>query len=248
MNTKYGSRGNSGKSSKQSSNQDSSNSSTGLNGGGIGSLKRSASKIKARIAIEKGGVNDESSFKEAHEYGLEALSPVAQGYGDDLVSPMEEVHAVHMMDDKTIDRRFRARIENAPGPGSFIISPSPSVSSDDEASLVQKKHTHDGLPYGLPSRDEDRTWGPSLRQELQNRSQEPPQSHSGEDQEIRYGLAVSSSVPEHLPLQYTGSGLGSPVDPNSIERPPRIRRKLSKERWRQVYEQDSRIPPATPPK
>jgi hypothetical protein len=279
MTTKYGSKGNSGKDSSPFS-TDSSRSGTGPEGTFFG-LSRSGSKAKAKNAFEK-ELNDESSFKEAHEYGLEALSPVAQGYGDDLVPPMQEAH-MRSLNDKLTDRKVASRIEHTQGPGSWVISPSPSVSSDEDVSLVQKKHTHDGLPYGLPTREDDDSWGINLRRELESRGGGEPREESN------WGIALSSPLAETFMSQNQIAGVASPLSPGglgsysrnptpgvasalspidlgshsrnatpgiaSLLSPleqgaptPRIRRKLSKEKWRQVYEQEARHAPPTPPK
>jgi hypothetical protein len=240
--TKYGSRLNSGKNSKQSSNQDSVATSRLDNSGPVGGLKRGASKIKAKMAIERNekDADEENSFKEAHEYGLEALSPVAQGYDEDLVSPRKDAH----IDEKVVDRRVDARMVNIPGPGSWVISPSPSASSDDEAdeaSLVRKKHTPDGIPYGLPSREEDDTWGLNLRNELERTSEEVEVGGSN------YRNAISPPFSE-TSFSYEPTTAANLLSPTSVSRPPRVRKKHSKERWRQVYEHQAQYPPPTPPK
>jgi hypothetical protein len=259
MTTKYGSKGNSGKDSNPSSTA-SSRSGSGNEGPDSG-LKRNTSKTRAKIAFEK-ELDDENSFREAHEYGLEALSPVTQGYGDDLFSPTQGAQTRNL-DSKLMDRRVASRIENTQGPGSWVISPSPSVSSDDEVSLVPKKHTHDGLPYGLPTREEDSSWGLDLRRELESRGGGEPQT------EVNWGIALSSPFPEPSVSQNQIIGVASPLSPSGLgpysrnptpgipsplsftelgATTPRIRKKLSKEKWRQVYEQEAQHPPRTPPK
>lgn len=144
-------------------------------------LKRSSKTKKVAEkspGLDIGDIPDENSFQETHQFGLEAMSPVAQGYGDSLVtsmdSPVEQSFA-----EKPLD--FRRPHLTIPGTGSFIISPSPSVSSDDEASLVDKKHTHDGLPYGLPLRDMDK---PSKSDQDLNRKLEKRLEQYG-DEEVR---------------------------------------------------------------
>jgi hypothetical protein len=241
--SKYSSKMNSAKSSKQSSNQDSFLTSRSDTIGPMDGLKRNASKIKAKITINRNekDVAEESSFKDVHEYGLEAISPVAQGYGDGLVLPQEEAR----IDKKIVERGVGSRVGNTAGPGSWVISPSPSVSSDDEAdeaNLVQKKHTHDGIPYGLPTREEDDTWGQSLRKELERRSgEEGEETHRSNHQDVMSPPFSEISF-SHEPTTVT-----SLLSPTRIASPPRVRKKLSKERWRQVYEQQARFTPPPPP-
>jgi hypothetical protein len=278
-------------------------------------LERTFGSMKRKLKPDThGDTKDQSSFREAHEYGLETMSPLASGYGDGLVqqsengiiSPMKEEHK-RTDEEKVFGLAFQKQFPldpNVQGPGSFMISPSPSVSSDDEASLIDKKERPDaGLPYGLPTRDEDNSSQPNARPRT---SPEPVPSSAGSiasPYSASFGSAQQitgsqnpfsttrspvhqSNLPPHAitttshiqtftqtenrsrsPLNarlspspstaagpsspFSGDrGLHSPFGPtntvdivaNEATRIPKLRKKLSKERWRQVYEKSSRYP------
>jgi hypothetical protein len=241
MSSRYGSGGN----SKISSNDDSNNndshihieqSSDSINKaeGHMETLKRTTSKLKAKLNGDKKEmmeVKEESSFKDAHEYGLNSLVPVASGIGDGLVSPMEREFSriMHQRDSQMVD--MKDMLQRIPGPGSYIISPSPSVSSDDEASLVDKRaYSRDGdLPYGLPEREESRSFSvwpriqqppvPDIPPQFQN-----PLPNSGPPRGIASPLSENSFYENHV-VQSSTAGSTSPGPRR------KVRRKLSKEKW-----------------
>ena len=167
------------------------------------------------------GEKDENSFKKAHEYGLDSLESVAQGYGDDLILP--PLRTGSPMTSKLFEENVQS---SKPIPaqnlaGAFIVSPSPTQSSDDEASLVVKRPDsyEEGLPYALT-----------------NREQRP----SIDSQVSSPGLQTSADLRRTQPSPYSETSSISPdeaAQPRSFglsdgER-PRVRKKLSKEKWRQ---------------
>jgi hypothetical protein len=251
MSTKYGS----GANSKISSNDDSNNndnhtdmnqSSDAINKteGPMETLKRTTSKLKAKMNGDKKEmivVKEESSFKEAHEYGLDSLEPVASGLGDGLVSPMEREFSriMHQRDSQMVDVKDMLQrmpltpqnVRNITGPGSYIISPSPSVSSDDEASLVDKRaYSRDGdLPYGLPERQESGSLSVWPRIEQPRVPDIPPQFQnplpdSGPPPGIASPFSENSFYENHVVRPSTAGS----TDPGPRRK---VRRKLSKEKW-----------------
>ncbi|KAF2434105.1 hypothetical protein EJ08DRAFT_694126 [Tothia fuscella] len=310
MSSKYGTPNDSKENSKNSTNNSSNLDRTN------GSFRRTNNKLKVP---GRGGNDDleelkpENSFQEAHEYGLETMTPVATGYGDGLVARNSD-KMVERLTNERLEKAFgtahHKRHPSAPsmmGPGSFIISPSPSDTSDDEASLVDKKEIPEGLPYGPPTRHDDRSCGGSMRPSIapdahshpgsvsspyrdsyapfsQNPSARPHRSstHSPSYYEpthtphaittegpIRSPSSMSRKIARasmnvgfELPLAEPSAGpnLSSPraesgpstpfcTVSNSFSPkvsteysaevttpPPRIRTKVSQERWRQVYE------------
>jgi hypothetical protein len=274
-------------------------------------LERTIGSIKKKLTSD-GDMKDQSSFKEAHEYGLETMSPLASGYGDGLVhqdeaglkSPMKEAYK-RADEEKVFGLAFQKRLppgQVVQGPGSFIISPSPSDSSDDETSLIDKKERQDGgLPYGLPTKDDNPSWGVNARPKTspevvpsgtgsitspysvsfasahQMASSQPQLSGIGSPVSeatlpphaiTTTGLVRTPSIIDrqqrspldprisHSPAPTAGpsspfsSDRGPPFGPthrveivaNDASQPPRLRKQLSKERWRQVYEKQSRHP------
>jgi hypothetical protein len=247
MSTKYGSSEN----SKLSSNNDNINnnpnnldsfpSSNGLTSVDwpMDTLKRTTSKLKARLGADKKDaleMKEESSFREAHEQGLDDLEPVASGLGDGLVSPMEREFSriMHTRDSQTADEEEGIQpipltshnIRNMPGPGSYIISPSPSVSSS-EASLVNKQpYSRDGgLPYDFSERGSHRpsspwshTTTPTPRSPPQFHKPLPPRGASSH-------VSEKSFYDDHIRRPST-AGSTSDFEPRR-----KVRRKLSREKW-----------------
>jgi hypothetical protein len=268
MSSKHGSGENSNNISNNMSNNESNLSITTISRseGPMEVLKRTRSKFKAKTSSDKkeqAEMKEESSFKEAHEYGLDSLEPVASGLGDGLVSSMEREfsHIMNHRDSRTMDdtdiiERIQLTPENVPnypGPGSYIISPSPSVSSDDEASFVEKRpRSRDaGLPYGLPGREEPKQFSvwPRLPHNAPPVPEVPPQflppaSSSGQEHSSSGLPRSSSGLPRSssgLPRSSSGllHGITSPLSADSyyseytsdIDPRRKVRRKLSKEKW-----------------
>jgi hypothetical protein len=213
--------------------------------GPMEALKRTTSKLKAKMNGDKKEmfeVKEESSFKEAHEYGLSSLEPVASGLGDGLISPMEREFSriMHQRDSQITDAKeilqrsplTPQNVRNIPGPGSYIISPSPSVSSDDEASLVDKRpYSRDGgLPYGLHEREEPRSFSVWPRIPPQPPVPEIPSKYQKPLPNTGPPLGVASPLSEN---SFYEDHVVRPSTAGSVEPEPRrkVRRKLSKEKW-----------------
>lgn len=262
MSTKYGSGGNSKISSKTDSNNNSdshndnhvdfSDSSDAIDRieGPMKALRAKTSRLKAKIGGSKKETvdiymkEDGDSFKETHEQGISSLDPVASGLGDGLVSPMEREFSriMHQRNSQIAEakemlQRTSLAAQNArhlPGPGSYIISPSPSVSSDDEASLVDKRaYSRDGdLPYGLPEREESRSYSGWSRVQAQPPVPDiPPQfqrplPNLDPPPGIASPLSENSFYENHVVRPSTAGS----TDPTRSPR-RKVRRKLSKEKW-----------------
>lgn len=217
-------------------------------------LRAKTSRLKAKIGGNKKQTvdvylqEDADSFKETHEHRIVNMNPVASGLGDGLVLPMERVfsHEMHHRNSQIAQLTETLRRTSLPtqhlrhlaGQGSniesYFISPSPSVSSDDEVSLVDERAYHrDGdLPYGLPEREESRLVARPLRNQAQSSApNNPPQSQRpfpilDLPSDIASPRSENSFYEDHV-------GRSSTAGSTDLTKSPRtkVRRKSSKEKW-----------------